>query len=136
MKNSVLPAVAALDDDLLDAVHGLVFEVLEKTLALSREQFPESYDEVIKKIELDFRSEEQLMEMFQCPDAHLHRAQHARMLAGLHHAGASLLQGDERPARRALAALADWLPFHIATQDRHLVRALRKRTDQFPQPTD
>jgi hemerythrin-like metal-binding protein len=87
-------------------------------------------------IELDFRSEEQLMETFQCADVHLHREQHARMLAGLHHAEASLQQGDERPARRALAALADWLPLHIATQDRHLVRALRKRTDQFRQPTD
>jgi len=79
----------------------------------------------VAAIEQDFRREEQLMETFQCPDSHQHLEQHARMQSGLHHAAAALMNGDDGPAREALVALADWLPYHISTEDRHLVSALR-----------
>jgi len=133
MTCSYLPAAAMLDDPSLNAIHGLVFEILEKTLQLPEARFSEAFGEVVKGIEMDFHREETLMETFQCPDARLHREQHARMLAGLHHAGAALAKGDHEPAHRALAALAEWLPFHIATQDRHLVRSLRAGASDVPQ---
>ena len=135
MNPSYLPAAAMLEEPSLDAIHGLIFEILTKTLALPNDQFAAGYGEVVNGIEMDFRREEHLMDAFQCPDAHLHREQHARMLAGLHHAGSALQQGDTIPAHRALAALAEWLPFHIATQDRHLVRALRARERCASQPS-
>lgn len=126
MQTTSLPADAMLGDPTLDAMHGLIFDNLARTLALPAEQFPAAYDEVVKGMEADFRSEEELMETFQCPDAKLHRAQHARMLAGLHHAASALMRGDGLPARHALHALAEWLPFHIATLDRHLLRVMRE----------
>lgn len=127
MKPTDLPTEAMLNDPALDAAHELVFTVLETTLALPGQQFPDAYHQLVDSIEADFRHEDQLMETFQCPDAASHRAQHARMLAGLHHAASALMQGDAQPARQALAALRDWLPFHIATQDRHLSRRFRGR---------
>lgn len=126
MTSSYLPPAATLGDPSLDTAHGLVFEILEKTLQLPGEAFPPAFHEVVRGMEMDFRREEHLMDTFQCPDARLHREQHARMLAGLHHAEAALLRGDDGPAHNALTALVDWLPFHIATQDRLLLRALRE----------
>lgn len=125
MKPASLPPDAVLGEPSLDTAHGLVFDMLLKTLALPEGRFAVAYTDVVTGIESDFRQEEQLMETFQCPDAALHREQPARMLAGLHHAASALLCGDQLPAHQALNALVEWLPFHIATQDRHLLRAAR-----------
>lgn len=126
MNSPFLPPDATLGDSTLDAVHGLIFDTLIRTRELPPETFPAAYDELVKGMETDFRREEQLMESFPYPGAAQHRAQHARMLAGMHHAAAALMQGDCTPARRALAALTDWLPIHISTMDRYLLRALRE----------
>ncbi len=125
MKPSCLPPEAVLGDPMLDTMHELLFSALARTLDLAADQFPAAYDETVQRMEADFRHEDELMEAFQCADSAQHRAQHARMLAGLHHANAAVMQGNSEPARRALAALIDWLPFHISTQDRHLLLACR-----------
>lgn len=135
MEQRFLPAEAVLGEPTLDTAHGLTFELLLNTLRLQDQQFAAAFGGVVDGIEADFRQEEQLMESFECPDAALHRAQHARMLAGLHHAESALMQGDHEPAYQALQALVDWLPFHIATQDRHLVRALRAVRTAAAAPT-
>jgi len=127
MEQRHLPRDAKLGHAELDNIHDLVFEVIEKTLALPSGPFIPAFSNVVTALEVDFRREELIIESYDCPDAKLHREQHARMLAGLHHAASELLQGNENDARRALAALREWLPFHIATQDRHLVRALYLR---------
>jgi hemerythrin-like metal-binding protein len=114
-----------LDSKQLDAMHDHIFARLRQTQSLAGEAFSASFTELVAAIEQDFRREEQLMETFQCPDSHQHREQHARMQSGLHHAAATLMHGDDGPAREALSALEDWLPYHISTQDRHLVSALR-----------
>ena len=111
----------------LDALHTHLFDLIGRALPLPPGQFAPVFRELVATVEADFRREEELMETFQCSDAHLHREQHARMQAGLHHAAAALEQGDTLPARQALAALRDWLPIHIETQDRHLLRAARAR---------
>jgi len=121
----VVISTAPLDSQQLDAMHDHIFARLRQTQTLAGQAFSASFTELVAAIEQDFRREEQLMETFQCPDSHLHREQHARMQAGLHHAAAALMHGDDGPAREALAALTEWLPFHISTQDRHLVSALR-----------
>lgn len=132
MEQRSLPIDAVLGDPALDTAHGQTFALLIKTLELPEEQFPAAFNEVVDGIEIDFRHEEQLMETFQCADAALHRAQHARMLAGLHHAASALMQGDAEPAHRALRALVDWLPFHIVTQDRHLLRSVKEDSHAAP----
>ena len=126
MEQRSLPIDAVLGEPALDTAHGQTFAMLQTTLNLPDEQFAAAYGNVVDSIEVDFRYEEQLMETFQCSDMALHREQHARMLAGLHHASAALMQGDAQPAHQALRALVDWLPFHIVTQDRHLLRAARE----------
>ncbi len=55
MKQSFLPLGAVLGDPAIDTAHGLVFEVLQKTLRLPVEQFRTSYGEVVKGMEMDFR---------------------------------------------------------------------------------
>lgn len=123
--NPAVTPTAPLDSKQLDAMHDHIFARLHQTQQLNGKAFSASFHDLVAAIEQDFRREEQLMETFQCPDSHQHREQHARMQSGLHHAAAALMHDDDRPAREALAALADWLPYHISTQDRHLVSALR-----------
>ncbi|HEX5344987.1 MAG TPA: hemerythrin family protein, partial [Duganella sp.] len=130
MNPSTAPAVSELNADGLDALHDRLLALLRQTLELPQAALDQAYQGVVEQIETDFRQENLLMETFQCADAHLHREQHARMLAGLHQAGSALAGGDPAPAYRALAVLADWLPFHIATQDCHLSRLLRARDRQ------
>jgi hemerythrin-like metal-binding protein len=125
MSTSYLPPTAETGLPEMDTIHGLVLEILEKTIKLPEAEFAHAFTQVVKAIEVDFRREEQLMDSFQCPNVRQHREQHARMQAGLHHAAAALARSEQLPARQALTALRDWLPFHIATQDRHLVRFLR-----------
>lgn len=107
----------------LDQLHDKLLDMAVRVLALPVEEFPSAFAQLVANIELDFRFEERLMDNFECADARLHREQHARMLAGLHHAAAALDHGDPLPAQRALSALREWLPFHIDTQDRHLLRS-------------
>jgi hemerythrin len=126
MNTSSLPVDATLGDAAFDIAHGLIFDTLVQALGLPPEKFARAYGDIVKDVEADFRSEEQLMEACQCPDAALHRAQHGRILSCLHHGASALLQGNALPARRAVSALADWLPWHITTLDRRLLRAARE----------
>jgi hemerythrin-like metal-binding protein len=111
----------------LDALHDRLFALIARAQALPACELRGVFPELVATIEADFRYEEDLMDTFQCADAHLHREQHARMQAGLHHAAAAMEHGDHRPAQLALAALRDWLPVHIATQDRHLLHSPRTK---------
>jgi hemerythrin len=107
-------------------LHEPLFAMIDALLVQPAASFGAGYHKLVSAIEQDFRQEEQWMESCQCPGAHQHREQHARMQAGLHHAAAALEQGDPAPARQAATALREWLPFHIATQDQPLLLALRQ----------
>jgi hemerythrin-like metal-binding protein len=132
MKPTFFPTASVLDDSdkALDDRHHSIFEALKRAQHLQKEQFAEAFAAIVNAIELDFHQEGDLMDRFQCPDSHLHREQHAQMLAGLHSSRAPLLAGDCGPARQALAAIATFLPFHIATQDRHLFRWLKRLSQE------
>lgn len=117
-----------------DDAHERVFDTLFRTLELAPEDFPAAYHDVVKSMEFDFRHEEDLMESFSYADVATHRAQHARILGGLHRAEAALMQGASEPARGALETLVQWLPVHIATQDLRLVRAFRAHEQSMALP--
>ncbi len=110
----------------LDQLHERLFDMIDALLAQPAGSFGAAYHQMVAALEQDFRHEEHWMEHYQCADAHQHREQHARMQAGLHHAAAALEQGNPAPARQAAAALREWLPFHIASQDRNLLLAMRR----------
>jgi hemerythrin len=134
MKPSSLPPEALLDDPRFDTAHELAFDALFRTLDTPPEDFPAAYRDVVKGVESDFRDEEDLMDAIGYAGVALHRAHHAHILSGLHHAEAALMVGDCGPARRALETLVQWLPVHITTQDRSLVRAFRAHERNAAQP--
>jgi hemerythrin len=107
----------------LDALHQRLFELIGSALALPAGQLGPAFRDLVATVEADFRREEEMMG--ECGDARLHREQHARMQAGLHHAAAALERGDHGPARRALESLRDWLPIHIEILDSKLPHAAR-----------
>ncbi len=120
-----MPPSTSIQQQQLDHLHQQLFEQIDAALALPPAECGAAYHRLVAQLEQDFRQEEQWMEACQCADAHLHREQHARMQAGLHHAAAALEQGEPGPARQAMAALREWLPFHIASQDQHLLHAMQ-----------
>lgn len=115
-----------LGEPSLDASHRDLFAALARLPALPSPDFSNAFNECVRAIERDFRAEETLMEEFALPMPPAHLEQHARMLAGLHHAAAALDEGDARPARYAIALLGDWLPVHIGTMDKALADAVCK----------
>ncbi|WP_342116416.1 bacteriohemerythrin [Pseudoduganella sp. OTU4001] len=116
------------DANEFERLHVQLSRRIDAVLALHPGQLVPHLHHLVAQVEADFRHEEALMDSFDCADRALHREQHARTLAGLHHAAASLDQGDPAPAIEALAALRQWLVFHAATQDRHLQRQLQRST--------
>lgn len=108
----------------LEQLHAQLDAMVLHAQSLPASELAPAFGQLVAAIEADFRGEELLMECFDCADSHQHREQHARMLAGLHHAASALDQGQPLPAQQALADLRQWLPFHIETQDRHLLHAL------------
>ena len=120
------PVDIVLGEPSLDASHHDLFTALARLPALPSPDFSSAFNECVRAIERDFRAEEMLMEEFGLPMPPVHLEQHARMLAGLHHAAAALDEGDARPARYAVALLGDWLPVHIGTMDRALADAVCK----------
>lgn len=121
-----MPPSTSAQRQQLDHLHQQLFELIDAALALPPGEYGAAYHHLVAQLEQDFRQEEQWMDTCQCADAHLHREQHARMQAGLHHAAAELERGEPGPARQALAALREWLPFHIASQDQHLLHAMQQ----------
>jgi hemerythrin-like metal-binding protein len=110
-------------DAALDAAHQALYAELRRIALLPPPHFAVAFPVAVDLLERDFREEEDLMEQLSFPGLPCHREQHARALAGLHHAVAMLDEGDELPARHAIDLLVDWLALHIATMDVTLVAA-------------
>jgi hemerythrin len=49
------------------------------------------------------------------------------MLSALHHTLSKVMQGDVDAGRMALELLPEWLQFHIATTDKDLADAVRRK---------
>ena len=130
MPTRPLAAELVLDEHALDSAHLDLFATLARLGHLAPDAFAPAFHDCIAAMERDFRAEEALMEGLDFSPLVAHREQHARVLGGLHHAAAALVQGDAAPARKAVALLEKWLPLHIGTMDRALVVACRRRQAQ------
>jgi hemerythrin len=113
----------ALGDPTLDASHRALFDALTHLATMPAEGFLDAYEAAVAALERDFRDEEDLMERLGYPGLQCHREQHARALAGLHHAFAARAEGDPAPARHSVDLLAEWLYLHITTMDQALAAA-------------
>ena len=126
MKTTELAVAPLTGDVALDATHQALYAELWRIATLPRAAFDDAFHTAVALLERDFRQEEEMMERMAFPGLLPHREQHARALAGLHHAAAALAEGDERPARHAMSLLLDWLTLHIGTMDFALAAACRR----------
>lgn len=115
-----------LGEPVMDMAHRALYDTLGKLNFVPAADFAAAYHACVAALERDFREEEEAMERMRYAALRGHREQHARALAGLHHAAAALAEGDARPAHDAVDLLAEWLQLHITTMDRALVMALRR----------
>lgn len=122
--SSNLMAISTLHQDLGNAL---------KSAAVADEiEFNERLRKLIEKLETMFTTEEAWMEKIDFPALPAYREQHARVLAGLHHAHAAAIAGRSETARKAVRKLLPlWLPWHMATMDNAL--AIYLGTSGLPQ---
>ncbi len=118
----------------MDQSHKALFEKLTKVQNVSDANFPAHYASLVARVEQDFRQEEILMEEIDFPGLRNHREQHAKVLGGLHHAAAAVMNGDVELGRHAIALLPQWFLFHISTMDATLASALRFRLGAQAEP--
>ena len=114
----------ALGVPAIDAAHRALFDQLARLEQLDDRYFSAGFRDLVAAVERDFREEEDLMEEIGFPSLANHREQHARVLCGLHHAWASVDEGELEQGRHALTLLPQWLLFHQATMDLALAAAL------------
>lgn len=112
-----------LGNTAMDAAHWAVYGALSGLACTPGKAFRAAYMAFVAALERDFRLEEEAMELIGYQGLAVHREQHARALAGLHHAQAALDEGDPQPARHSVGLLAHWLPLHILTMDQALAAA-------------
>lgn len=115
----------------LDAAHEALLDKLEKVREVPDADFPAHYASLVARVESDFRKEEELMEQIDFPGIRAHREQHAKLLGGLHHAAAGVMEGDVARGRRAIELLPQWFAFHISTMDTALSFALQFRSEDW-----
>lgn len=118
----------------MDRAHRALYDTLGKLSVAPAAEFAAAYHACVAALERDFREEEETMERMGYAALRGHREQHARALAGLHHAAAALAEGDPEPARLSVNLLAEWLQVHITTMDRALVLALRRTQGVMARP--
>lgn len=116
-------ALPITGDVALDAAHRTLYAELRRLADLPPDRFAAAYHTVVAALERDFREEEEVMEQMAFPGLACHREQHARALAGLHHAAAKLDEGSTPAARHAIRLLVEWLTVHIGTMDVALAAA-------------
>jgi hemerythrin-like metal-binding protein len=111
----------------MDRSHRVLFDELLQLLRAPDAEFARSYPDLVRSIERDFHEEEALMEELGLASFPAHIEQHARMLSALHHTLSKVMQGDVDAGRKALELLPEWLQFHIATMDKDLADAVRRK---------
>jgi hemerythrin len=90
-------------------------DALQCAARASDAEFNERFHALVDKIEATFSTEEKWMERMELPTVKAYREQHARVLMGLHHAHAALMNGSPASSRRAVNSLLPlWLVMHFA----------------------
>ena len=108
----------------MDAAHEAFLDELQRLAAATDEEFAVGFGPMVATVERDFRDEEDMMEEIGDPGLHEHREQHARVLAGLHHAEPYVMRGDIEAGRAVVRLLAHWFMVHLSTLDRALAVTL------------
>lgn len=115
------------DQDMIAESHRMLLATLAQLAQASDQEFIKGYPALVAAIERDFRDEENQMEDADGQLFQAHMEQHARMLGALHHVMPRVQDGDVDMGREAVALLVEWMPFHIATSDAVLARAVQAR---------
>ena len=108
----------------MDMAHHALLVQMQRLADGPDNKFADGFGALIDSLERDFREEEEVMEQICDAGLHEHREQHARVLAGLHHADPHVMAGDIEAGRGALRLLAFWFYDHLDTLDRALAAAL------------
>ncbi|OGB20940.1 MAG: hypothetical protein A3I66_19515 [Burkholderiales bacterium RIFCSPLOWO2_02_FULL_57_36] len=130
MSNSLWSSETSLGISSLDEPHKALLDKLAQLQSVSDADFSAHYASLVARVENDFREEEELMEQIDFPGLRCHREEHAKLLGGLHHAAAAVMEGDVALGRRAIELLPQWFVFHISTMDTALSFALQFRDEE------
>lgn len=120
----------------MDQAHKAFLAQLECLANAPDEQFAAAYLELIVTLEQDFREEESLMAKIRYPGLRRHSEQHARVLEGLRHAEADVLQGDMAAGRDVIGFLPRWFLGHLRSMDLSLAVALEMSGEHHQPPPD
>ena len=106
----------------MDDAHKELFYMLAQLQDASDEDFASGSQELMRALEEDLRAEDELMTAAGYARRAEHTAEHARIMACLHHA----MEAEDRAhGRKAIRLLAVWLQAHMDTMDVALAVALR-----------
>jgi hemerythrin len=114
----------------MDGSHKALLDKLALEQNIPDADFPGHYAALVARVENEFREEEQLMEQIDFPGICAHREQHAKLLGGLHHAAAAVMEGDIALGCHTIELLPEWFVFHISTMDTALAFALQFRNEE------
>jgi hemerythrin len=129
---TALSANLVIGIPLFDEAHAVLAEQIRELLDGPDEQFSALMAALVDSLEVDFRVEEDLMEVIDYPAIRSHREQHARVLAALH----CLPPGDVGAGRHAASLLLPWFHAHLATADTALAIAIQVAAKMPAPPAD
>jgi len=130
MSDSLWSSETSLGIASMDEPHKSLLDKLAQFDSVPDTDFPAHFASLVARVEQDFREEEELMEQIDFPGLRSHREQHAKLLGGLHHAAAAIMEGDIALGRHAIELLPQWFVFHISTMDTALSFALQFRAEE------
>lgn len=119
MQYRVPPAEPFACDSPVHSSLDRVAKSLQSAAGAEDAEFEKRFLELTAEIESAFFAEEAWMEIRGLPALKAQREQHARVLHGMHHAHAALMQGHTASSRKVVASLLPlWLPAHFASMER------------------
>lgn len=130
MSQSLWSAETFLGIPSMDELHKALLDELAQLESVNDADFPEHFALLIAHVESDFREEEEVMEQIDFPGIRAHREEHAKLLGGLHHAAAAVMEGNVALGRHAIELLPQWFIFHISTMDTALSFAVQLQAEE------
>ena len=125
--NSPQNSSANSPEDELNQLHNDLIDLLAGLSVCTDTEFAARYHQLVDKIELAFRNEEDWMECVGYADISVHCEEHSRVLCALHKVHSQVMIGKLDQARQvAEELLPQWFSFHFETLDADLAKALRR----------
>lgn len=130
MSQSLWSSETSLGIPYMDDLHKALLDELAQLESATDTDFPEHFASLIAHVESDFREEEELMEQIDFPGLRAHLEEHAKLLGGLHHAAAAVMEGNVALGRHAIELLPQWFIFHISTMDTAMSFAVQLQAEE------